>query len=339
MSKRTHLLNGKPEGGFSGLAAVMLSFSMALAAFAAGGIVLAGCDSPAGVATGYNEAVFAETSAPAPESGGGAIAGSTVTKKIKVKFNVKNGGWGLIKSQGIVSKQDDSYLVSGSAGCADDFVIEITVPASENYLNIRWKGTDTGWKCTYLKAKMELAGGQVRDYTIVLDYNGRGKVATKKLSDVTVNTKDVNNDFSNALALADGGTSTDNLQTITVKFDVRDGGGGLNSSEGIISTKDDSYLVYNGNSFADDFTITIPVPASDEYLNIRWWGNNGFGGSIVNAKMKPVSSTVILDYRGDMNVATNNLYDVRIDNVIGEDGEPSSFYYEFEDAKNRAVID
>jgi len=49
MTKKTqNLSDGKLKGSFPGLAAVMLSFGLAFAAFAAGGMVLAGCDNMAG---------------------------------------------------------------------------------------------------------------------------------------------------------------------------------------------------------------------------------------------------------------------------------------------------
>jgi len=150
----------------------------ALAVFAAAGMMAAGCDSLAGSGVG-DEAVFTETAGSVLNS-----AGSGTTKKIKVKFEVKNGGvWGLVWSYGIVSTQDDSYLVYDWDVCANDFYITITVPASDEYLNIRWKGNEGGFS-TYVRAKMKAESG-----TITLDYNGNagsGKVATKNLHDVKV---------------------------------------------------------------------------------------------------------------------------------------------------------
>jgi len=159
----------------------LIKILSALAVFAAAGMVLAGCDNLAGSGSGKDEAAFAETTA--TESAGGTIAGSaTGTKTVKVKFEVKNGG----SNAGIVSTQDDSYLVYGRDifNAGNDYTITITVPASDEYLNIRWKGLGAFLvDNTYLKAKMKAESG-----TITLDYNGVGKVATKNLYDVYVTT-------------------------------------------------------------------------------------------------------------------------------------------------------
>jgi len=71
-------------------------------------------------------------------------------------------------------------------------------------------------------------------------------------------------------------------------------------------------LIYNDGSFSNDYTISITVPASDEYLNIRWWGNDfWYGDYCARAKMKPESGTIIVDYNGpNSKVTTKNLYDV-----------------------------
>jgi len=149
-------------------------------------MVLAGCDNLAGSGSGNNEAAFAETTA--TESAGGTIAGSTelsdsALKKIRVKFEVKNGGFGLLSSEGIISTQDDdSYIVYDKASCASDYTITVRVPASDEYLNVRWRGDDFMISDnTYVKAKMKPKSG-----IITLDYNGYGRVATKNLYDVEV---------------------------------------------------------------------------------------------------------------------------------------------------------
>jgi len=165
----------------------------ALAVIAAAVMTAAGCDSPAGSGNG-NEAVFAEADA------GGTIAGSAAaTKKIKVKFEVLQGGGGICKNAGIVSTQDDSYLVYNQKPASRDFTITITVPASDEYLNVRWWGDDFWLPNTCIKAKMKPESG-----TITLDYNGFSggypKVATKNLYDVSVTTDQ--KDWKNALKRA-----------------------------------------------------------------------------------------------------------------------------------------
>jgi len=67
---------------------------------------------------------------------------------------------------------------------ANDFTIRITVLASDEYLNICWRGQDYIGGYTYVKAKFPLinpAGD-----TIVLDYNGSGHIDTKHLYDAGV---------------------------------------------------------------------------------------------------------------------------------------------------------
>jgi len=154
---------------------------LVIAVFAAGGMILSGCDSPAGAGSG-DEAVSEDICAPVTGSASGTTAGSAAgTKKIKVKFEVGNGGLGLYKSAGIVSTQDDSYLVYDSNIFSWDFTITITVPANDEYLNIRWKGFEGLRLHTFVKAKMKAESG-----TITLKYNGYKKVVTNNLYDVRI---------------------------------------------------------------------------------------------------------------------------------------------------------
>jgi len=325
-----NLFMRKPESGFRGLAAVLPSFGLAFAVFAAAGMMAAGCDSLTG---GGGETAFAE--AAAPESAGGpAFAAADGIKAIKVKFDVKNGGWGLIKSYGVVSTQDDSHLNWGFGELANDFEVRIAVPAGEKYLNIRWEATDFFWKVTYLKARLQLGDGS-GSYTVVLDYNGRGKVAVKNLSDVSLNTKDADNDFDNAYRRA-GTTDPEGFRIIKVRFEVKNGEWGLWKSEGIVSTQDDSYLIYDDGDGANDFDITIPVPLEDEYLNVRWRSIPVAGNrTYVKAKMKAESGTITLDYNGPGKVVTKNLYDAVVGPYYGENNPAK----DWADAKNRSVND
>jgi len=83
----------------------------ALAVFAAAGMMAAGCDSPAGSGAG-DEAVSAGITAPMPDGAVGVADSDTAAvKTIKVKFEVLNGGIGLLHTYGIISTQDGSYLV------------------------------------------------------------------------------------------------------------------------------------------------------------------------------------------------------------------------------------
>jgi len=124
---------------------------------------------------------------------------------------------------------------------------------------------------------------------------------------------------------------------IKVKFNVKDCGWGIWKSEGIVSTQDDiSYLVYNHDVFDNDFTIAIPVPQDDEYLNIRWRCWDGVAGeTFVRARMKAESGTITLDYNGNLKVTTKNLYDVAVGPYYGK----NNLGKDWDDAKNRSVSD
>jgi len=179
---RTKNLSGRElKNGFCGLAAVLMSFGLTLAIFTAAGMVLAGCDSLAGT----------DSSDVSPESpgivlnsaGGPSAAADSCARKIKIKFDVRNGGWGLIGSDGIVSTQDDSRLVRDGGYFAGDYRINITIPASDRYLNIRWCGNDSVHGATYVKAKLDLNAAVD---AIVFDYCGYANVNAGNLYDVQV---------------------------------------------------------------------------------------------------------------------------------------------------------
>jgi len=200
-----NLFNGKPEGGFYGLAAVLLSFGLAFAVFAAGGMVLAGCDNLAGAGTG-DESAFgaevdsaevesAEAEAAAPEDGsaGGPSLAASGAKTIKIKFNVKNGGSGLWNTEGMIATWDNSKIVYNKAICANDYTITITVPEADDWVNVYWKV----WAADFFEHRFYLVAlAEAKSGTIVLDYNGVDyhkdtkeflpKVATKNLSNVEI---------------------------------------------------------------------------------------------------------------------------------------------------------
>jgi len=323
----------------------ILSVSVVIAA---AGMVAAGCDINAGAGSSYNEA----ESAQAPASGsaaGGTMAGSaSATKAIKVKFEVMNGGHGLYWSEGIVATQDNSRLIYGSGVCSNDYTVTIIAPADDGYLNIYWMCFEN--IRYYCRAKMKAESG-----TIILDFNGWTnwdglKIATKNLYDVEC-FWDENHDGQEKAWWEDlkkraGSNEFEGGRRIKVKFEVKNGGAGLLKSEGIVSTQDDiSYLVYDHDVFANDFTITLPVPKDDEYLNVRWRGVDGFwGATYVRARMKAESGTITLDYNGvamGPKVATKNLSDVAVgDYYYGENTSYRvCFGPDWEDAKKRAADD
>jgi len=215
---------------------------------------------------------------------------------------------------------------TAGAGSAGDFDI-IARPNVNEGLIIRWAGEDIWNRRTYLKAKIPsgsivpLDSGAV--FNIGLDYNGKGKVETKNLEEVSVTTTDAaEKDFSNAWARAAKVSMPQPVipgtREITVRFEVLNGGWGLTKSYGIVSTQDDSYLLINNGVSSGDYDITIPVSPGDEYLNIRWKGKTVEGDTVLKAKMKAESGTITVDYQGyndimQPSVAVNNLYDVEID--------------------------
>jgi len=182
----------KPESGFRGRrrgtsgslasrvwpAVFLLSFGLALAGCISCNDGLSAAD-VAAAGTDTSGDVTADDSGVTPPAAG-YVPGR---KEVKVKFEVKNGGYGLLKSGGIVSAQDDSYLVYNNASYANDFTIKIMIPSGDEYVNIRWKGEDWISPETYVKAKMKIHKSDGA-YIIVIDYNGFAKVATEYLYDV-----------------------------------------------------------------------------------------------------------------------------------------------------------
>jgi len=185
MNERTkNLRMRKPEDGFSCLAAVLLSFSIAFAA----------CNSPVDSQTDNADSPDL-TAAPVKKPAPGAAQALSSGKKIAVKFEVQNGGWGLWSTDGIVSTEDDSYLVRNHehAGAGDYTLTLKRVHAGDKYLNIRWRGSHWG-DYYHLKAKLALPDDPAwtdgtRKYTIVIDFNlnifsNKWDIKTKNLYDV-----------------------------------------------------------------------------------------------------------------------------------------------------------
>jgi len=125
-------------------------------------------------------------------------------KMISVKFNVLNGGGGLKKSQGIVGSQDNRDLVYDGNICANDFTITITVPKSDEYVNIYWHGMPirAAEKDRYLIAKLKI-GEYGAHHTIVIDYNGNSAAVTENLFDIFQGSSDeYSKNYTNALMRA-----------------------------------------------------------------------------------------------------------------------------------------
>jgi len=144
-------------------------FSMALVLSLTFGFIIASCDNNL---TGTDPQALSASDAP-------------LTQKIKVHFNVKNGGNGLTKSQGEVIAEDGVSYNTGGASFASNFSISFEAPVGNTYVKIQWSGKDGLGHWTYLSAKLNLVFGVV-DYNILVDYNGRGKVYTEGLDEVSV---------------------------------------------------------------------------------------------------------------------------------------------------------
>jgi len=200
--KTKNLLERKLTGSFLGLAAVLLSFSL----------VFAACDSPAGMDadSGKITPIVVEPYDPSnpPEipydPPGIYPPDRPITqsfwdgdrKKIKVKFEVGNGGWGLWGNRGIVSTQDDKYLVKDLDYGAQDFDITLDkIHDGDKYLNIRWAGSYTPVRSDFIvKAKLALPDApdwekSTMEFSVGIDFNhdllGSGwNIKTKNLYDV-----------------------------------------------------------------------------------------------------------------------------------------------------------
>jgi len=148
-----------------------LSFMLALVVLAFGFIVMVGSCSNG--LTGVDSQVLSASNA-------------FITRGIKVYFNVKNGGAGLCMSKGEVGIKDEyGYYSFNWAHCASNFSVSLDYPVIAPYVVIKWEGEDFWGRVTYLSAKLSLVPG-VTDYTILIDYNGRGKVYTEGLDEVSV---------------------------------------------------------------------------------------------------------------------------------------------------------
>jgi len=327
------LMAWKPEGASPDSAAVLMAIALALAVFAAG-MVPAGCENLTGTGAG-DATVFTETTEPVPESAGGpstAIAsGLSRLKTINIKFEVYNGGWGLVESQCIISNEADDYLATCRSEFYYDYTGEISVPVSEKFLNIRWRAKDGLRRCTYLKAKMRLDeyGG---DYIIVLDYNGRGNVATKNLYDVSVSARYGGSDFNNALAQARGDEmDIYGLKRYPIKFEVLNGGAGIRNSYAILSDEADTKLYWQGGILSEDFHIYRYLnPDLKEFFIVRFKivDNLGRPTYIKGKWQKPGITTIKFDYYGVNDVEITNLSDVETGKHLEHD---------FDEAKSKAI--
>jgi len=120
------------------------------------------------------------------------------------------------------------------------------------------------------------------------------------------------------------------IRTVKVKFEVKEsvfvlqGSEGIVSdetdrllSEGIVSDETDRLLVWGRNENGPDYCITVFVPETDRYLNIRWTGWDLITRRITYIKaVLPLNDspdyTITVDYKGYNHVAAKNLRDVSI---------------------------
>jgi len=59
---------------------------------------------------------------------------------IKVKFQVKNGNIGLIRSWGLVADWNLNNVFRGTGVCANDYWINVLVPKYSAYISVYWMG-------------------------------------------------------------------------------------------------------------------------------------------------------------------------------------------------------
>jgi len=342
MNGRTkNLCMREPEGGSRGLAAVLLSFGLALAVFTAAG-TLAGC-SLAGV---EGDASGADASGSAPLfSGGettiGRIRGggnSDRNKEITVRFVVTGGGWGLNWSKGIVSPADDSSFAAGGGTQADDFYITIKVPAADTCVNVRWYCEDSLYRKFWVKGTIPVKDAGT--YAIAIDLNEDTKtdswdINTKNLEEVsrhgpggiqdwlvadweTASSGSLNNE--NPEDDGSGGAPAEpsvSYRDITVNFAISQGGWGIDESTGLVSPANDAYFVYGGGTADDDYSVAVPVPEKDEYVNVRWRCTDPlFREYWVKGKMylkEAAEYKVAFDYNGNSggwDIAVKNLKEI-----------------------------
>jgi len=165
--KTKNLRMRKLTGSFPGLAVVLLSFSLAFTA----------CDSPAGTDSGKTYPIVIEPYDPSNPPPGIYPPEKTISesweykKKIYVKFEVRNGGCGLIRSAGILSDSSDIVLIYKGNDWAGDY--EITYPVLKEDHNewmwVRWAGRDFFNRWTYVKGKFCPKNTST---IITFDYNG-----------------------------------------------------------------------------------------------------------------------------------------------------------------------
>jgi len=120
-----------------------------------------------------------------------------------------------------------------------------------------------------------------------------------------------------------GGTTADclvggNNKEIKVKFEVKNGGIGLWKTWGIIAAGNSGYSVRDGARFANDYTITITVPAAENYLDIYFNSQdvgNVKGYLMARLGIKDAGKyTIVIDFnlaKADVpSFSTKNLRDV-----------------------------
>jgi len=273
--------------------------------------------------------------------------------KITVRFDVTDGGSGLNWSQGIVSTANDNYFVYNNALTDDNFNITIPVPERDNYVNIRWHCMDTLYRKFWVKGTMRVKQGN--QYTVGLIFNddagqGRWDFDTRNLGEVCKYGPDSSGaltwmpadwDYAVKMSAArkksgDDPDAAPVTDTVNLKFEVLNGGAGLMWSKAMISTQDDSHVIWDGDTLANDFYMSITVPDTDEYINVRWLGGAFFNHETVfKAKLdyRTANKILTINYNGYKKVTVKNLYDVRVG------GGPGALMDDWDAAREIAIKD
>jgi len=311
------------------------------------------------------------------------------TRAITVNFEVLNGGTNIVKySEAMVSWANDKFIVCDGNSDANDFSITVPVRSNQSYLNIRWRGENKATRYNldwpYLKARLRLDSFTGDVITITLTCNDGTNVAVTNLEDVRIDPYFVNKgglklDFSELhkdwdavqkRSVRDEGsesviTAGANTRLVTVNFEVKDDDAGsgykLKYSDALVSWPEDRFVVSGTATFANDYSIKIPVRPGQPYLNVRWHSYASINGAdaknvsdgYLKAKLNLDSFTgdtvtVVVNYSGIVkmiyklpitnsrvipNIATTNLVDVHVGGNAGS-GKDKDIIKDWENAQN-----
>jgi len=273
------------------------------------------------------------------------------TIPITVTLSVQNAGSLYSGFNGIVSTEDDSYLVKDFTSLPSHFTVIVDTPINNTHLNIRYAIHRWFYEDLIFIASLPLT--RSLSYYTVLDLKESSPIVTVTENnsltaatladqvfgndnDILYDSTTLGSDFDDAWNRAlhwDIISIPTETKDIEVEFIVRNGGPGIWETHGIVSSQDDSILEIKDGFWASNYTIKITVPKFDTYLNIRWYSATIAEDVYLKGKLDvtgPGYYSIILDYNGGLNVEHDlGLYDV----TIG--GFQSANHYDFYNAEKR----